>query len=194
MSCCSSAPTSRAAPAADKSGTTSTSPGSKPSARLSSRRRSNGSGHQGNLVVDGFLKYVTGAQGWKSVKHGLHKSLLLEVYPEDKPLGSWRGSYTVETATYEDVLSYLKDNLGSDQFELLYDDDAAMVFREYFNFAQFAKKGTFVHAVAGDHRGEAAERMSDLRRPSVSQKGRPSALRQKSNLSTMVEHIAEVSI
>jgi len=127
------------------------------------------------------------SQGWKSVKHTRNKGVQLEVYPDDDPLGSWRGSYTVETATYEDVLSYLKDKLGADQFELLYDDDAAMVFREYFSFSQFAKKGTFVHAVAGDHRGEAAERMSDVRRPSVTQKGRPSALRQKSNLKPMLE-------
>ena len=156
------------------------------------RRKSAGTGHQGNLVVDGFLKYVTGASGWKAVKHTRNKALQLEAYPEDEPLGSWRGSYTVETATYEDVLSYLKDKLGPDQFELLYDDDVAMVFREYFNFAQFEKKGAFMPKVAGDHRGEAAERMSELRRPSLS-KSRQSALRQTSSnlLPTPEENIKD---
>ena len=187
MGCCTSAPAAaqqpgkqpeQSAPAVAKA----------PARPLSlGKRKSASNGHQGNLVVDGFLKYVTGATGWKPVKHVRNKQLLLEAYPDDEPLGSWRGSYAVETATYEDVLSYLKDKLGPDQFELLEDDDTTMVFREYFNFAQFAKKGAFVPKVAGDHRGEAAERMSDLHRPSMS-KARSSALhRQKSNLGSTPE-------
>jgi len=116
-------------------------------------------GPAGNLLVDGFMRYTSGTQGWQRVKiRSGRKELHIETYPADEPLGTWRGNVTLDGVTLDDVLSYVKYKLGPDNFELLANDEDEWIFRELFDFKE-AADGKHSHKYVGDHRGETAERM-----------------------------------
>lgn len=115
----------------------------------------------GNLQVDGFLRYTSGTQGWTRTKPASgRRDIHLEVYQADGPLGTWRGNVFVDGVTMDDVMSYVKYKLGADNYELLENDEEEWIFRDLFDF-KAANEGLYVHKVAGDHRGETAERMED---------------------------------
>ena len=111
----------------------------------------------GNLLVDGFLRYVhMASQGWSRVKpESGRKELHLEVYSTEEPLGTWRGFVVLDGVSLEDVLSFVKYKLGADNYELLENDEEEYIFRELFDFKDSEGENKF----AGDHRGETAERM-----------------------------------
>ncbi|KAH9258242.1 hypothetical protein BASA81_003291 [Batrachochytrium salamandrivorans] len=98
-----------------------------------STRRRNVGGNQGNLLVEGFVNYAVGDKDWTKVKS--NSRVHLEVLLADKPLGTWRGTITLDGVSLEDLQSYIGFKLGSDKFELLaVTEDDEFVFRDMFDF------------------------------------------------------------